>query len=180
MDDVPGLNPLRVGLCARERERRWVQTQAWNTLILLSSVIALRWQSMNQPPWSKKGASYHQGWFGGLFKHRLALAGEQEAACWLQPSPGCAEEVLKCLVELRPEDFFLWTEKINPNSCIEQDRNFQLENGISTESEVSMGSWHFQQKSSGVSTGRNEVRLCQITVPHLNCSLCWKDLNRFL
>jgi len=80
------------------------------------------------------------------FQHRLGPAWEQRAARLLQPSPGCTEEALKRLLELRPDNFFLWTEKLNPNSHIDLDRNFQLENVISTESEVSMGSCCFQQK----------------------------------
>lgn len=111
--------------------------------------------------------------------HTLALTGEQEAALWLQAGQcaGCTEEVLKCLLELRPEDFFIWTEKINPNSFIELVRDFQLEK--STESEVSMRSCPFQQKSSDVSPGRSEVKWREISDPDLNCSLYWKYLNQF-
>lgn len=50
---------------------------------------------------------------------------------------------------------------------------------ISAESEVSMGSSHFQQRSSDISTGRNEVKWCELTDPDLNCSLCWEDLSQF-
>lgn len=45
------------------------------------------------------------------FQHRLGLAGGQEVARWLQPTPGCTEEVLKCLVELRLEDFSFGEKK---------------------------------------------------------------------